>query len=464
MAKTKFRIRVVAALSVATSMLVLTSAPASAANPTLTVTELSGSLHLSGLAIAGGDASPAMSTPNSNDIKPYTYGRFSVLWNLSNPDKKKIKDYTYLTYRCSSYADATSLGLFPTRCGTPQSDRRDPDSFMQSQASWTFSETFGTANMHKKWIRTRLRIQFTDGTAVQTFSTPRYYLTDTPRNEIPAASVRGADGVSVPQNRAMTMTFNQWSGLTEWNVGPTYIVRNAVVFSCTSRPVVDYKAFVSYGTTPTGCTRLVSNGLLEEHNGQAVTLSFTSGAKGTFIYALDSLAFNGFPTAGDVVYLQKRSVYTTYDEAELPNGPAAGSSTDEGSDLPNPLTALQAVGIDTGIAPIVSTKGQGTANGITAVINSNKSYTRSSTKRSLNITLRPKSSSKGSIVAALVSTKDGVDTVHLSKTRNVVNGKAKWVWRFPKTLKRGKYRLYVTFTPNDLTIPPMTLTKRVQLR
>lgn len=464
MSKSRFTFNLLTCLALAIGSLALTSAPASAAGTSLSLVEVTTSIHDSGVAILGGDAPPAMSNALSNDLQPYAYGKYAVIWNLTNPELKTITSYSVATFKCNSLADANALTLVPSKCGVPASrpvrtvNAGDP---MRRTSGWTFTEQIGANELHKKWIKARLRIDFSDGTYVQSWTRSRFFISDGARNEIPTASVRGADNASIPQNTAMTMTFNYWTGLGNWAATSTSITRATVVFRCNARPTDRLNGFVSYIEAPAGCTRLVRNGLLEPHDGLQVVLNFTSGAKGTFIYAFDTLAFNAMPGVNDVVYLQKRAIYSTYDPAELPAGPAPGAG---GADPGAALTALQVAGIDTSVAPIVSETGQVTSNGITVVIDANGRYKRGTQRRAIKVRIQPNNKSQGSVVAALVSSADGVDTVHLTKSKDVRNGKARWRWRFPDTLARGRYKIYVSFTPTDTTVRPMTLTKRVWLR
>jgi hypothetical protein len=464
MRKSRFTFNLLTCLSLAIGSLALTSAPASAAGTSLSLVEVTTSIHDSGVAILGGATAPAMSNALSNDLQPYAYGKYAVIWNLTNPELKSIESYSVATFKCDTLAGVNALIFDPARCGAPASRpvvtvyAGNP---MRRTSDWTFTQQIGANALHKKWIKARLRIDFTDGTYVQSWTRSRYFISDGARNEIPTASVRGADKKSVPQNTAMTMTFNYWTGLGNWAATSTNITRATVVFRCDARPTDRLNGFVSYTEAPAGCTRLVRNGLLEPHDGLQVVLNFTSGAKGTFIYAFDTLAFNAMPGVNDVVYLQKRAIYSTYDPGELPGGPAPGAG---GADPGAGLTALQVAGIDTTVAPIVSETGQVTSNGITAVIDANGRYKRGTQRRAIKVRIQPNNKSQGAVVAALVSSAGGVDTVHLAKDKIVRNGKARWRWRFPDTLPRGRYKIYVSFTPTDATVSPMTITKRVRLR
>lgn len=464
----KLRTGLVVAISFVASSLAISANPVSAAGPTLSVIEASGSTHISGSAVGGNAISAIMSTPLSAEIQPYTYGQYTIIWNLSNTSLKTITEYSVLTYKCSLASEANALVVDPTKCGAPASQKTRRSALSdpwRRTTGWTFVETFGTDALHKKWLRGRLYIKFSDGTSVQSWSKARYYISDAPRVAAPSASVSGADGSSVPQNTALTVTFSKWSGFDNWKVGLPSTLRIVAIYRCPTRPTDSTSTYIATNVTPAGCTSLGSISVGDPVNGNTLSLDITTGAKGTFLYAVDTARFNSMPSVGDNVYLQKRAIFSTYDVSELPTGPApsADPGAVAGSDPNVAPTPLEIAGINTTTAPIVSTSGQGTINGVTAVIKAAKKYRRGTTRRALSVTFSPKKNSPGSAVIAFVSRVNGVDKVHLVTRKQVRNGKITWNWRFLKKYPRRKYRIYVQFTPSDPAIPPMTLTKRVDL-
>lgn len=467
MTSPKFRTGLFVALSCVASTLATPAKMASAAGPSLTVIEAAGSSHNSGSAVGGAAISAIMSTPESTAIQPYSYGQYTVIWNLSNSDLKTITEYTVLTYKCSLASAANALAVDPTKCGAPASQRTRRASLSdpwRRTTGWTFVETFGADALHRLWLRGRLYIKFSDGTSVQSWSKSRYYISDAPRVATPTASVTGTDVSSVPQNTALTMTFNKWTGLDNWKLGASSTMRRVSVYRCNSRPTDSNSTYIALNVTPTGCTSVGVIAVGNPVTGSTMDLDFTTGAKGTFLYAVDTARFDGMPTT-ESVYLQKRAIFTTYDAAELPTGPAPSTdpSAVAGSDPSATPTPLEVAGINVATAPVVSTTGKGTINGVTAVIKAEKRYKRGTTRRTLSVTFSPRKNSPGSVVIALVSRVNGVDKVHLVTKKQVRNGGVTWKWRFLKKYPRRKYRIYVQFTPSDPAIPPMTLTKRFDL-
>lgn len=462
MPKSRFTFNLLTCLAVATGSLVLSSAPASAAVPTLSRIELDGTTHFDGSAVFGATTSAAMGATSLPT--PYAYGQYAVIWNLSNPNKKEIRAYSISRYRCEtkSGADLLSNNTNADGCDLISSTLQIPSTNQRAVADETFSEVIGKSDFHGKWLRLRYRVTFDDGTEIKNWSLSRLYIHDAARSETPIASIRGANGRSVPQSTTMSMTFNAWQGLSIWQLQSPVTTRSTRIYRCTSLPSDAANVIVPNSSTPSGCTLLITNTAFDT-NIDNLALSFTTGPKGSYIYAIDTVAAFLKQSSGTspVVQLQKRAIYSTYDPAELPAGPAPGA---DGADPGAALTALQMAGIDTTVAPIVSETGQVTSNGITAVIDANGRYKRGTQRRAIKVRIQPNNKSQGAVVAALVSSAGGVDTVHLAKTKTVRNGKARWRWRFPDTLPRGRYKIYVSFTPTDATVNPMTITKRVRLR
>ncbi len=397
---------------------------------------------------------------------PYSYGPYVEIWNLSNPNKKTIRKKQFHKFLCDNKSAADGVKNNPNIAGCVLLDAPllDPAGVERTVTAATFLKQFGSPSDHGKWLRTSLRIIFEDGSEVRDWASSLLYLDDSVTNDVPVASTRGANGQSVPQNTDMSMSFNAWQGTNYWSNKSLLTARSAVVYRCSILPSDAHTAVIPNTTTPTGCTRLVTNNAFDTAFNEARTLNFTSGAKDTYIYAIDTLSvlLNQSPNPSPVVQLQKRSIFTTYDPAELPNGPSASG----GVVVPPGATIdpLQSAGINTTTAPVVSTTGQVTANGVTATIESNRRYQRGTQRRTLRVRMQPNDKSRGTIVAALVSQGAVVNTVHLTKTKRVRNGRAQWRWRFPTSLSRGRYTLYVSFTPADTSITPMTITKRVRLR
>ena len=452
----KFRLKCVSTIS----LLLCLATLALPASPVAAAAELShndsgvGNIHWSGVASFGGNTSPVMST--NVGVSPYAYGGYTVGWTHNKPAAKTIKSVTMNTYQCPTKDAALNLctrkSSFPKTVNFPRASTQ------------FFAESFGSAQLHRQWMRPEIMVIYTDNSLVKSTAPTRFYIHDGARNEIPTASDRGADNASVPQNTAMTMTFNQWSGLDAWNAGATEKNRTMRVYQCPSRPTDAESDYVSTTATPTGCSQLATNALLEAHDNQAKELTFTSGEKGSFIYAIDTLSFNYMPTVNDTVYLQKRAIYSTYDPGELPTGPTAGTNSGVGANPTAGLTPLQTAGINTTSALVVAATKQVTVNGATMNISSNSRYTRSTTRRTMSISIKPNSSAAGTIKTALVRKKDGVDFVYRKASKTVRRGTASWKWRMPTSFPRGKYKIYVTFTPNDTSLSPVTLTKTVRLR
>lgn len=463
MPKFRFAFNLLACLAIITGVVALNSAPASAAGPSISRIESSGTSHFKGSAFFG-LVDPAAMEATTALPTPYTYGQYAVIWNVSNPTRKSISKYGFAMYQCDTKEAAEELNNSAnvTGCTQMYSRLRDPDANQRTVTEKTFSEVFGSPDDHGKWIRAYFRIIFTDGTQLWNWSNSRLYVHDGARTEVPVATTRGADGQSVPQNTAMNMEFNPWQSVATWQSQSPLVTRSARVYRCSSLPTDASSVVVSNSSTPSGCTLLVVNTVLDT-NTRELALNFTSGAKGSYIYAIDTIvAVLKQSSASPVVQLQKRSIFTTYDPAELPTGPSpsAGGVVQPGANV----DPLRNAGINTGTAPVVSNTGQVTSNGITAVINANGRYKRGKQRRSITVRVQPNNKSRGAIVAALVSSSGGVETVHLTKNKNVRNGKARWRWRFPDALPRGRYKIYVSFTPADATVSPMTITKRVRLR
>lgn len=462
MIKQKFNHALVAAVAAATA-LTLTPLQANAATPSLTVVEIASSNN-GGVATVGGSVAPVFSTPGVS-ATPYAVGPYVVLWNFTNASPRKLmKKITTDVFVCNLKSQSENIAANPMTCGSPVRDVQNvlANSPTRNVTGWTFSKTIDGSNLHKKWIRTRLTLSFEDGTTTASpLSTPKMYFDNSPRNEIPTASTRSTDNASVPQNSDLTMTFNQWTNLATWNTGTARaVIRRVVVYRCASRPVDSPTEYVSTDANPAGCQLIAQNNEFEVHNGQAIVRPFTSGPKGTFIYAFDTLRYNDNPEAGNYVYMQKRAIYSTYDPAESPTG----SAPVQGGGAQGEVSPLQAAGINLGAAPVVSDTGQVTANGITAVISANERYQRSRERRALKLQATPNRRARGTMVAALVSTKDGVDTVHRTVTKQIRRGKAEWKWRFPATFARGRYTLYVSITPTNPEVDPVTLSKTIRLR
>lgn len=453
MSKSRLKLASVVSLLVSLATLALPISPVSAAAELSTNDSGASDIHWGGLAYVGGDTPPAMS--KATEAFPYAYGRYTVGWTHNKPAGKTIKSVTMITYQCPTKDAALNL------CTRKSSYARTVD--FPRASSQFFAESFGSAGLHRQWMRPEILVIYTDNSIAKLAAPTRFYIHDGARNEIPTASVRGSDNASVPQNTAMTMTFNQWSGLDAWNAGSTVKNRSMRVYRCSSMPTDGMDEYVSTTSTPTGCSQLATSGLPQAHDNLAKELTFTSGEKGTFIYAIDTLSFNFMPTVNDTVYLQKRAIYSAYDPAELPTGPTAGTNAGVGAD-PAALTPLQTAGINTTSAPVIAAAKQVTVNGATMNITSNKRYTRSTTRRTMSISIKPNSSAAGTVKTALVRAKDGADFVYRKATKQVRSGNAAWKWRMPKSFPKGKYTLYVTFTPTDTSLIPVTLRKTVRLR
>lgn len=467
MHKSGFRWKLFVTLFVASTVLALPTSPASANAPTLTRINAVRTSHIGGSALFGATVPAAMAASGPTALPtPYSYGPYTEIWNLSNPSSKRIDNYQIAFFQCDDKSGADALNVNPNAPGCVQisSTFETPSRVERATTAVTFLRQFGSPGDHGKWLRTSLRIIFDDRTELRDWAPSLLYLDASVTNDVPVASTRGANGQSVPQNTAMTMAFNGWQGTQYWKSRGLLSTRSAVVYQCPVLPSDTQSAVVPTSTTPAGCTRLVTNNAFDTAINSVSTLSFTTGAKDTYIYAIDTLSvlLNQAPSASPVVQLQKRSIYTTYDPAELPNGPSPSG----GVVVPPGATVdpLQGAGINTTTAPVVSTTGKVTANGVTAVIESNRRYQRGTQRRTLRVRIQPNNKSQGTIVAALVSKGDVVDTVHLTKTKRVRNGKTQWRWRFSSSLPRGRYTLYVSFTPTDTAIAPMTITKRVRLR
>lgn len=458
----KSRLFVFAAVTSIFTAVGLNAPPVQAASTTtLTITESSGSIHLGGFAGGGNTVSAVMSLPGSTEIQPYTYGRFAPIWNLSNPLLKTITEYSVLTYKCMSITDANALAVTPTKCGAPasQTTRRassaDP---WRRTTGWTFLESIGSDALHKKWIRGRLYIKFSDGTSVQSWTKSRYYISDAPRVAYPTPSTAGTEPNSVPQNSAITMTFGTWEGLNNWTSASPILNRRTWIFQCSRYPNLNSQQYFESGWFPDGCILVASRGI-ESYASQLVQMNVTTGVAGTYVYVADTLTFGMFPNDSQRIFLQKRTLFSVYD----PSTQQSGTSTTIAPVDTTPPTPLQAAGIDTATAPVVSTSGVGTFNGVTAVIRAQKKYARGDQRRSMSVTFSPKSKANGNAVIALVSRVNGEQKIHLVTKKKVTNGKVTWRWRFLKKYPRKKYRIYVQFTPDDSSIAPVTLTKRVDL-
>ena len=456
--------------------LLVLATPAHSAPPALSASEILGGQVTStpGGSLTGSDpftvAAYAAVLAPASVVEP----TFTVRWTYTNSDpsseRTRLGTSTISYYVCDT-------ATFNAACRNVRVSRRsEGDRYTTAD---TFLATISGAPAGK-YVFPTLTLGMADGsTAIASRATTGSLVTTPPPSVNPPVIPEGADesAKTVPVtsiNGGALVRFNAWS-----DPGSRTPNRTLRVFDC---PAPFDQAVPP--AQPTGCTRVLEQGVGSFVGGQVPFFSYTWTA-GRYLVATDTMAL---ASPGLLTAHERAVSYRIVDTAAAdPNAPAnpnpvpvpgapgagdpgaqpggAGAQPGGPTDTPRGIDsgAVALIGISPETAPLVGENGLGERNAVTLRLITPARVARG-TKRVYRAVLAPTTQAGRVVFTIARSQADGTMQVLKKASAIVKKGTARKAITVPKTAAKGRVLVYASYLPKPSTSSGMTVSRQLTLK